>query len=335
MGIRSALIVSMADGRVHSGADLARQLGCSRTAIWKHLNELRAAGLEIEAQRGSGYRLAQPLDPLDAGKIREALDPRARDALGHLGVHGVIDSTSAWLGRRPSPPPGRFDAVLAEHQTEGRGRRGRRWLSPFGGGLCLSLNRRFDAVPAALPALSLAAGVAVCRALHDVVGARIGLKWPNDIVAGDGKLGGLLVDVAGEADGPISIVIGIGLNFHVPPAMAASVIAGGGLRPVGLCALADSIDGGRNRLAASLIGRMHAVLTEFERDGFAGFVADWRRYDMLAGRPVVVHIGGRTLAGTACGIDADGRLLLLDAAGKTQRIASGEVSLRCGDAGNI
>lgn len=335
MGIRSALIASMADGGVHSGTDLARQLGCSRTAVWKHLNELRAVGLEIEAQRGRGYRLAQPLDPLDAGRIRTALDPQARAALGRLDVHGVIDSTSAWLGRRPAPAPGRFDAVLAEHQTNGRGRRGRRWRSPFGGGLCLSLNRRFDTVPAALSALSLAAGIAVCRALHDVAGAHIGLKWPNDIVAGDGKLGGLLVDVAGEADGPISIIIGIGINLHVPPALAASVVADGGLRPVGLHALTDRIDGGRNRLAARLIGRMHEALTEFERAGFAGFADDWHRHDVLADRPVVVHVGSRTLSGTARGIDADGRLLLLDAAGETQRLSSGEVSLRFDDAGNI
>jgi len=334
MGIRPALIALMADGGVHSGADLARQLGCSRTAVWKHLHELRAVGLEIEARRGRGYRLARPLDPLDANAIRAALDMPARSALGRLEVHGVIDSTSAWLGGLPTPAPGRFDAVLAEHQTEGRGRRGRRWLSPFGGGLCLSLNRRLDTVPAALSALSLAAGVAVCRALQDAGGAGAGLKWPNDIVVGDGKLGGLLVDVAGEADGPISIVIGIGLNLSVPPAMAARVVADGGLRPTGLRELSAGAHGSRNRLAARLISAMHAALSEFEQRGFAGFVDDWRRYDVLADRPVVVHVGSRTLSGTARGIDADGRLVL-EAAGGTQRLVSGEVSLRFGDTGNL
>ncbi len=334
MGIRSALIASMADGGVHSGADLARQLGCSRTAVWKHLNELRAVGLEIEARRGRGYRLARPLDPLDANAIRAALDASASSALGRLEVHCVIDSTSAWLARTPAPAPGRFDAVLAEHQTEGRGRRGRRWLSPFGGGLCLSLNRRFDTVPAALSALSLAAGVAVCRALQDVAGARVGLKWPNDIVAGDGKLGGLLVDVAGEAGGPISIVIGIGLNLSVSSAMAARVVADGGLRPTGLWEPSGGAHGLRNRLAARLISEMHAALTEFEQRGFAGFADDWRRFDVLADRPVVVHVGSRALSGTARGIDADGRLLL-EAVGGTQRLTAGEVSLRFGDTGNI
>lgn len=333
-GIRPALIAALSDGAVHSGADLARRLACSRTAVWKHLNELKSAGLLIDAQRGIGYRLRQPLELLDEKTIRRGLDARASAALDRLELHDRIESTSDRLRALPPPAAGRFDAVLAEYQTGGRGRRGRPWWSPFGSGLCLSVNRWFENGPGGLSALSLAIGVGVCRVLRDKVSARIALKWPNDIVAGDGKLGGLLVDVQGEADGPISVVVGLGLNFDVSAAMAERVAAAGGLPAVGLRGLADGCDLSRNRLAACLINAMHAVLSEFERRGFAAFVDEWRRYDWLADRPVTAQIGRRSFSGTARGIADDGALLI-DSGGELQRLMSGEVSLRPGHAGKI
>lgn len=332
IGIRSALIAALADGAVHSGADLAQHLACSRTAIWKHLNELRSVGLQIDAQRGIGYRLRQPLELLDEAVIRRGLDARASAALGRLELHDNIESTSERLRSLPPPAADHFDAVLAEYQTGGRGRRGRQWLSPFGSGLCLSVNRWFEIVPAALSALSLAVGVGVCRVLRNDMTQLIGLKWPNDIVAGDGKLGGLLVDVQGEADGPIAVVVGIGLNFDVSDVMVEQVSRAGGLPPVGLRGLTQGSDPSRNRLAARLINEMHVVLTEFERSGFEAFVDEWRCYDWLADRPVTAQIGRRSLSGTARGIANDGALLI-DSNGELQRLVSGEISLRPDRAG--
>ncbi len=334
MGIRSALIAALADGAVHSGADLAQHLACSRTAIWKHLNELRSAGLQIDAQRGTGYRLRQPLELLDKTVIRRGLDARASAAIDRLEIHDSIESTSERLRDMPPPAADRFDAVLAEYQSGGRGRRGRQWLSPFGRGLCLSVNWWFEIVPAALSALSLAVGVGVCRALRDEVMQPVGLKWPNDIVAGDGKLGGLLVDVQGEAVGPIAVVVGIGLNIDVSAELARQVSLAGGLPPVGLRELAPDAELSRNRLATRLINEMHAVLTGFGRSGFDAFADEWRRYDWLADRPVIAQIGRQALSGTARGIANDGALLI-DSNGKLQRLVSGEVSLRPDHAGKI
>lgn len=333
-GIRSALIAALADGAVHSGEDLAQRLACSRTAIWKHLNELKSVGLQIDAQRGTGYRLRQPLELLDEAAIRRGLDVRASAALGHLELHDNIESTSERLRGLPPVAAGRFDAVLAEYQTGGRGRRGRQWLSPFGSGVCLSVNRRFEMGPAALSALSLAAGVGVCRALRAETTQPVGLKWPNDIVAGDGKLGGLLVDVQGEADGPIAVIVGIGLNIDVSATLIEQVSRAGGLPPVGLRGLANDSGPSRNRLAARLINEMHAVLTEFERSGFATFADEWRRYDSLADRPVTAQIGRRSLSGTARGIANDGALLI-DSDGELQRLVTGEISLRPDRTGKI
>ena len=333
-GIRSALVAVLADGTLHSGADLAKRLACSRTAVWKHLNELKSVGLQIHAQRGAGYRLSRPLELLDAEAIRAGLDDRAGESIGRLEVHEIIESTSERLRILPPPAAGRFDAVLAEYQTGGRGRRGRQWLSPFGAGLCLSVNHWFERVPATLSALSLAIGVGVCRALHDEAGDVAGLKWPNDIVAGGRKLGGLLVDVQGEADGPISVVIGLGLNFAAADGIDDEVQRTGGLPPVGLLELAGERRPSRNGLAARLINEFHSVATEFERNGFAAFADEWRRHDVLVDRPVTARIGRRTVAGTARGIADDGALLI-DRDGKLQRIVSGEVSLRPGGAVKI
>ncbi len=285
------------------------------------------AGLHIDAQRGSGYQLRQPLELLQESKIRRGLETSVSAALDCIEIHESIESTSDWLRGLPPPLTGRFAAVLAEYQTGGRGRRGRQWLSPFGGGLCLSVNRWFATVPVALSALSLAVGVGVCRVLRNDVAELVSLKWPNDIVAGDGKLGGLLVDVQGEADGPLQVVIGIGLNFSVSAAMVAEVTQAGGLLPIGLDSLTDGVNLSRNKLAARLINEMHTVLTEFEQHGFAAFVDEWCRYDWLAGRAVTARIGQHSLSGTARGITDEGALLI-DSNGELQHLVSGEVSLR-------
>jgi len=332
--IRSALVSALADGAVHSGADLAHRLSCSRTAVWKHLHELKSTGLQIDAQRGIRYRLRQPLELLDETVIRGGLDRQARAALGRLEIHDCIESTSERLRALPAPATGRFDAVFAEYQAGGRGRRGRRWLSPFGSGLCVSINRWFQVVPAGLSALSLAVGVGVCRVLRDTVSHRVALKWPNDIVAGAGKLGGLLVDVHGEADGPLAIIVGLGLNFDVSARMSAELAGNGSLPPAGLRSLSPASDVSRNRLAARLLNEMHGVLTAFEHNGFEAFADEWRRYDWLADRVVTVRSGRRSLTGTARGIDADGALLI-DSGGTVKRLVAGEISLRPGRAGKI
>lgn len=326
MEIRSALVAALADGAMHSGTDLAQRLACSRTAVWKHLNELKSAGLEIDAQRGTGYQLRQPLELLDGAVIRRGLDARVNAATGCVELHNMIESTNERLRALP-PAAARFNVVLAEYQTGGRGRRGRSWWSPFGSGLCLSVSYRFEQCSAATSALSLAIGVGVCRVLQHDVSSTVGLKWPNDIVAGGGKLGGLLIDVHGEVDGPLTVIVGIGLNFDVSAAMARQVADAGGLLPVGLRSIAPGVALSRNRIAIRLINAFYSVLTDFEHSGFDAFIDEWRRYDSLADQPVTARIGQRSLSGTARGIAVDGALLI-EVDGELQRLLSGEVSLR-------
>ncbi|MDH5276530.1 MAG: HTH domain-containing protein, partial [Gammaproteobacteria bacterium] len=160
---RPALLELLADGNWHSGVSLGVALGLSRAAIWKQVRGLRRLGLTVNAERGRGYRLDHSLNLLTATEILSGLAPATRQVLDSLEVLTVTASTNQCLTGRPAPPAGRLWAVVAEYQTGGRGRRGRRWLSPLGQGVCLSVSWAFEVAPRDLPSLSLVAGVAVSR----------------------------------------------------------------------------------------------------------------------------------------------------------------------------
>ena len=325
--LRMDLIELLADGEVHSGAALAERLGCSRTAIWKHLQKLASVDLHIDAMPGRGYRLARALELLDQRLIRAQLQPQVQAALDTFDIHVITESTSEALRDYAPVSPGRMRVVMAEYQSGGRGRRGRRWLSPFAGGLCLSLGWTFPVLPANLSALSLTAGVAVFQALSTLRPAGLGLKWPNDIIADGGKLGGLLIDVQGETDGPVAVRIGVGINIDGIDIIESRVVADGSLAPIGLRSLVDNGVVSRNRLAAALIDALSAALQAFQAAGFGGFADDWRRLDCMTGRPITVQIGNETHSGIAAGIADDGALLL-NVGGKVRAFVAGEVTLR-------
>jgi len=321
---RGELLALLADGCLHSGEELAASLAISRAAVWKQLRQLDAWGIELEAQRGQGYRLAAPLDLLDAAAIRGALPQWASARLRNLEVHEELDSTSDRLLAVNDLPPGRFDACVAEFQRAGRGRRGRQWLAPFAAGLCLSVNWTFRDAPAALGALSLASGVAVLRALRRLGFEGLGLKWPNDIVRGAKKLGGILIDLRGEAAGPAYVVVGVGINVRLPRAVHEALGADG-LEATDLAAIAAVP--GRSLVVSALASELALALEEYGARGMAAFADEWQRADALIDRPVRVLQGEQALEGLARGVDADGALLL-DAGGVRRRILSGEVSVR-------
>jgi BirA family biotin operon repressor/biotin-[acetyl-CoA-carboxylase] ligase len=175
----------LADGANHSGEQIAVQLGISRAAVWKQIQKLRQLGVQIEAVRGSGYCLTQPIELLDRQRILHEIGDAARARLERLDVVTVIDSTNSALLTGPRPVPGKLWACLAEYQRGGRGRRGRAWLAPLGRGLCMSVAWTFAGQPGDFAALGLAAGVAVRRALLAQTGLPIRIKWPNDLLVAD------------------------------------------------------------------------------------------------------------------------------------------------------
>jgi BirA family biotin operon repressor/biotin-[acetyl-CoA-carboxylase] ligase len=322
---RGALLRLLADGQLHSGESLAARLAITRAAVWKQLQLPKDWGIDLQALRGRGYRLHEPLDLLDAGAIRAALPQWAAGRLRNLEVHEELASTSDRLLAVADLPVGRFDACLAEFQCAGRGRRGRRWLTPYASGLCMSLNRRFDDAPAAIGALSLAIGVAVLRALRGLDIRGLALKWPNDIMHGTRKLGGILVDMRGEAAGPAYVVVGAGVNVRLQESLRANLRAAG-VEATGLSELLHSPPC-RNALAALLLNEIALALEEFSARGLDAFADEWRSADGLIDRPIRVQQGAETVEGLARGIDADGALLL-DVRGVGRRILSGDVTIR-------
>lgn len=286
------------------------------------MQALQQAGLEIYSVRGKGYRLAHPFEMLDAETILAAVGEEARGKLHRLEVHHEIESTNAHLLTIAKQSDASAHACIAERQRAGRGRRGRQWVSPLGGNLYLSLLWRFQNGAGSLGGLSLAVAVAVMRALREIGLQSAGLKWPNDILVDGRKLAGILLELAGEAAGPCSVVVGLGLNVHGQSAEMATVDQPWtDLTSV----LGHSVP--RNVLAAQLLHHLINVLSEFETQGLTPFLGEWAAWDVLAGNEVTLYLPAGEVRGVARGVDENGALLLAND-GKLHRYHSGEVSAR-------
>lgn len=311
-----------------SGAQLATQFGVTRSAVWKAVTQLRELGTEVQALTHEGYRLAHPASPLDADGICAVLPPSTLALLRQGECLGAASSTNSLLLERGAPPTGRFDFLTAEHQSAGRGRRGRSWLAPPGGAICLSWSWSFEGMAAQMGALSLAIGVACLRALHSQAVAGVQLKWPNDLVAAGGKLGGILIEMRSESAGPVHVVVGLGLNMALGPNVRETIDASGN-RPVDLCSLVQAgLAPGRNALTAALLHHGVTAMQDFTQHGFQPFRDEFSRADALRDRDVDIH-GGAIAGGLARGVDTDGALRI-EYGGNIHRIIGGDISVRAG-----
>ncbi len=320
---QKSILQLLADGKFHSGTELAEALNISRSAIWKHLNGLATdLGLQHSAVSGKGYRLERPLELLDENEILKSVDAKIKPLISRIEIFDQIPSTNTYLMERNHNHAPSGMACFAEQQTAGKGRRGRRWVSPFGSNIYLSLLWRFQASPLAISGLSLVIGIAVIRALQSQYGDIFQLKWPNDIYYRDKKLGGILVEVSGESEGPCAAVIGLGLNVYLPEAEAAEITQ----QWTDLCQVTGQHRHNRNALAGELLNQLFLIISEFEILGIASYLDEWRQYDCLKDKSATLHIGQHSYQGTVKGIDDQGLLLLTKPDGNTQAYASGEVS---------
>lgn len=325
-----SLLRQLADGQFHSGEDLAARVGLTRARVSQVLKEAEVAGLALERLKGRGYRLLEVPDFLDAAKVRARLAALAdtRPATLPITVEVVdqIESTSSELLRRAQRRDVHRVALVAEWQTAGRGRRGRPWTAVAGGSLTFSLGWKFEQGAGFLAGLSLAVGVAVVRALETAGFRHIALKWPNDLIHRHLKVGGILIELNGDALGPTTTVIGVGLNVRLPaqarrdipvPVTDLASVAG---------ARARAID--RNRLLGDLLAELAAVLDVYAREGFAPFVAEWQHRHAYQGKAVRLLLpDGATVTGKVAGVDASGALVLADGP-RRARFLAGEITLR-------
>jgi BirA family biotin operon repressor/biotin-[acetyl-CoA-carboxylase] ligase len=311
--------------RFVSGAALAGQFAVTRSAVWKSVGLLREWGTPIEAVTNQGYRLALPASPLQADAVRRALDPDVAARLREGECAGSISSTNAVLLARNPPPPGRFDFLTAEHQSAGRGRRGRAWLAPPGGAICLSWSWSLEAMARHMGALSLVVGVAALRALrqHHIPG--VGLKWPNDLVTAQGKLGGILIEMRSESAGPVHVVVGIGINMALGQELRDRVRADGH-DATDISSLTHTAPS-RSALVATVLNRGISAMQEFARLGFAPLLQEYLAADTLRDCPVTLSGSAGPAQGIARGVDEDGALRV-EHDGAIHRIMAGEVSVR-------
>jgi BirA family biotin operon repressor/biotin-[acetyl-CoA-carboxylase] ligase len=322
MHSRHRILAALADGRFHSGEELGARLGISRAAVWKHLKDVRELGIRLFAVRGRGYALEAPLELLDRQRLCAQLDDGARGLVSTLELHPELDSTNRHLSRLVGGLASGH-ACLAERQHAGRGRRGRSWVSPFGRNVYLSVYWRFPCGPATLSGLSLAAGVAAARAVEEAGIGEVGLKWPNDLVWRGRKLGGMLLEITGEAGGPCHVIIGVGLNVGMTGAEAGAID-----QPwMDLAEVPGSGAVSRNVVAGLLLKHLVHAASDYERYGPRRFIEAWRERDAVCGQAVELRLPDRAVSGVARGIDESGALLL-DVGGTVGRFAAGEVSLR-------
>ncbi|MBC54807.1 MAG: bifunctional biotin--[acetyl-CoA-carboxylase] synthetase/biotin operon repressor [Gammaproteobacteria bacterium] len=312
------LMSLLADGEVHSGQTLGNALGLSRAGIWKQIEGLRAMGVDVQALPGRGYRVDGGIRLLDQGLITAGLEPAVRCVTPDLALHFSLDSTNAEAARRAAQGE-QSCLIMAEHQGQGRGRRGRQWVSPFGRNIYMSLLWPFQTGVSALEGLSLVCALVVVKALRRMDCDGFEVKWPNDILYRQRKLAGILLEISGDVSGPCRVVIGIGVNASMPAGAGATID-----QPYSDLAAATDRVIDRNLLASALINELVTALTEFQQQGFAPFRDQWMQLDAYAGQQVEIRAGNHSRVGIAAGVDRSG-CLLLDTDQGRETISGGEM----------
>ena len=308
------LAALLADGEFHSGEHLGEALGMSRAAVNKHIQTLKSWGLDVFTVTGKGYSLAAPLQLLDEALIHTHLETPG------IAVIPVIDSTNQYLLDRMDQLESGF-ACVAEYQQAGRGRRGRKWFSPFGANLYLSMYWRLEQGPAAAMGLSLVIGIVMAEVIQSLGAENVRVKWPNDLYLNDRKLAGILVELTGKTGDAAQIVMGAGINLGMRGEGTSEINQGW----INLQEAGVRID--RNVLAARLITELRSALHCFEQEGLTPFLARWEVLDNFINRPVKLIIGEKEIFGISRGIDSQGALLL-EQDGVVKPWVGGEISLR-------
>ncbi|QLL12877.1 bifunctional biotin--[acetyl-CoA-carboxylase] ligase/biotin operon repressor BirA [Pseudomonas chlororaphis] len=314
------LLELLKDGRFHSGQALGAALGISRSAVWKQLQQLEAdLGLSIHKVRGRGYQLAAPLMLLSPANIYE----QSKDCPWAVLAFDSIDSTNAEALRaveRGVPAP---FLVLAERQTAGRGRRGRKWVSPFAENVYYSLVLRIDGGMRQLEGLSLVVGLAVMQTLREFGIAGVGLKWPNDVLVGRKKIAGILLELVGDPADVCHVVLGVGINVNMQKTDEVD-------QQWTSMRLESGKQVDRNQLVARLSMMLRAYLERHQVQGFSSIQEEWEQNHLWQGNAVSLIAGINKIDGVVIGIDQQGALRL-EVDGVEKVYSGGELSLRLRD----
>ncbi len=314
-------LLETADGFV-SGEQLSRSMGMSRTAVWKRIATLRAAGYGIEAIPSQGYRLVSQPDLLTADQIVAGLPLGSRVGQRIVCLEEA-GSTNVEAFRLAEAGALEGTVVLAERQTAGKGRLGRQWASPGGVNLYLSVILRPPLPPYDAPQLTFLSAVAVARTIEVQTGLKPAIKWPNDLLVDGCKVAGLLNEMSAETDRVGFVVLGIGANLN----MTADQFPVDLRYPATSLALATGRMVPRMPFVTRLLTELNEEYSRFLSVGFGPVRAEWAQRCNAFGRQVSVAMGAQTLQGPFAGIDHDGALLLLLPDGRLERVMSGDVTV--------
>ncbi len=303
-----------------SGEHLSRELGVSRTAVWKHISALRNGGYLIEAVPSRGYRLISSPDVIDPHEVRAQLDS---DRVGRrLEFLKLTTSTNADAFRLAEDGAVEGTVVLADSQTGGKGRRGRVWASPAGVNLYCSIVLRPVIMPHEAPQLTFLSAVAAARAIELTTDLAPEIKWPNDLLISGKKVAGLLNEMSAETDGINFVILGIGINLN----MTADQFPDDLRHPATSLFLESGVRVDRSRFAGTMLRELGQLYADFLLHGFGEVREEWQRRCNASGRQVLVSDSGTECArGRFIGIDSDGALLLRSDDDKLNRITCGDV----------
>lgn len=322
--IQISLIQLLSDGNCHSGNHLGQILGVSRTAIWKNINLLISTGIPILTFPQHGYQLLYPFTLLNEQSIQEKLSQQQCQNTFHLNIFNSIDSTNRYLKELPNNKS-HIEVCCAEQQTQGRGRFGRAWFSPFGENIYCSSRWELNYDMSKLSGLSLVTSLSVLATLKAFYPSPdFKVKWPNDLYWHDKKIGGCLIEIIAESNNNIQLIIGIGLNVN----------SNTSIHPLPdhkeWCSLHDITNQyfNRNPIIALLLFNLENYLNRFTNEGFESFLDEWNQSDYLLGKDASITQYTTSLSGTVKGIDNQGRLILQDESGKTHHLSSGDTSLK-------
>ena len=309
------------DGAV-SGADLSQKLCVSRAAVWARIEELRSLGYDIEASPHRGYRLVSTPDVLHADDLLSRLG-KTKVIGRDIRVFRETTSTNDVIEKlaRDGVPEG--VAVFAESQTKGRGRLGRKWLSPAKQGLWFSVLLRPDLRPQEATRLTVASATALRRAIESQTGLKPEIKWPNDILVQGKKVAGILTELSAELDHVKYVILGIGVDVNLSP----------GDFPPELRKVATSLKAelgkpvSRPELAVAILRELDQDYGRITSGQFAAVASEWEEHGTTIGQEVVIRTGDRQIRGRAESLGEDGALLLRTEHGHLERIVGGDVTL--------
>ncbi len=302
-----------------SGEELGKRLNISRTAVWKHINELRRRGYQIESSPKCGYYFIESTRLLLPEEILPGLNTQIVGK--HIAHYDEVTSTQDIAADMARAGAVEGTLVIAEKQNNGRGRKGRSWVS-LEEGVYLSLILRPNLIPSKVVQIPLIAGVAMTKAIRETVPLQPTIKWPNDILIDKKKIGGILTEMSSEIDGVNYVVLGIGLNVNMSASLLAKDTAGIATSIIDKCGAYTS----RVKLVQCFLNEFEIVYTKFLASGFSSVRDEWKALNNTIGSRVKVSDGEKEIEGEALDIDNDGFLLVRKEDGDISRIISGDVS---------